>query len=841
MVMNKRIMRIIILAAVFVGALIGFYIILNHRSTGKGEEMEHATFPVVYVQENGQMMNELHGYASDMSAVSMRDTITPLPDNNVLQLKIRNYGETIRDVSYRLKSLDDSRTIGEGKAQKITTDKGMTTVSMKLSNNTVNSSDYILIIQVKIPGKTLNYYTRTARFTDAHFADILKFVENVHDLTLKKSQSAKLYGAMEPSAGSDATSLNEVSINSTLSQISWADFDHREVTRPYASVKELTNSYTSIVLNYIVSHEENGVMEYYNVSEYYRARYDAGKIYLLNFNRSMSRIFRGNADAGKSYINLGIRDKNVNYMANKTGNIFCFVQEGELWSYDTDQNRFTRVFSFHNSDEMDIRENYDQHDIKIIRIDETGCIDFIVYGYMNAGAHEGQVGISVCHYDVLSKTVQELLFIPQKMSYQQLKQKIGTLMYVSSDSRFYFAAGNRVYEMNLKSRRTKVLISSLGTDYQVSDNGRYVAWTDANKSRNATRMHITDLENGKTTDVRAPASCSIRPLGFLGTDCIYGTAQTADLQKAQSGQDIFPMNRVYIMEISGSQHKLIKTYDAGKQRFSAARISSAGTITLQKVTYKKDTYVEKGTLSIQNSELVSQHQIGVSYITSDTKEQEVVLSLKNKVPKTKASILTPLLSVQKDSDTIEIGNRVFQSSYYVYAQGKVILATQNTADAVKEADSAGGVVVDHNQNYIWNRAKMLSQNAITLQKAGGKSTEARAVNTMLTAMGTSPSDTDAALKSGKTPYDILKAAQKGGQILDLTGCSLDEVLYYIGRGYPVYTRISSSHPVLLVGYDSSNVTYYDPADAKTTTGTLKAVSKKLKAAGNIFLAYQRQT
>ncbi len=63
--------------------------------------------------------------------------------------------------------------------------------------------------------------------------------------------------------------------------------------------------------------------------------------------------------------------------------------------------------------ELTTVENYGEHDIKIVRwIDEAGSIDYIVYGYMNRGIHEGEVGIAVNHYDSLSNTNEEQVFIP---------------------------------------------------------------------------------------------------------------------------------------------------------------------------------------------------------------------------------------------------------------------------------------------------------------------------------------------------------------------------------------------------------------------------------------------
>lgn len=43
---------------------------------------------------------------------------------------------------------------------------------------------------------------------------------------------------------------------------------------------------------------------------------------------------------------------------------------------------------------------------------------------MNCGEHEGQVGVSVCHYDGVTNTVEEMLFVPTTLSYEIVKEQI---------------------------------------------------------------------------------------------------------------------------------------------------------------------------------------------------------------------------------------------------------------------------------------------------------------------------------------------------------------------------------------------------------------------------------
>lgn len=61
---------------------------------------------------------------------------------------------------------------------------------------------------------------------------------------------------------------------------------------------------------------------------------------------------------------------------------------------------------------------------------------------------------------------------------------------------------------------------------------------------------------------------------------------------------------------------------------------------------------------------------------------------------------------------------------------------------------------------------------------------------------------------------------KGCSCLDLTGCTVDEILYYVSNGYPVFAMTGSNDAVLVVGYDANNVVLYDPAMGQTYKRTI---------------------
>src|SRR5699024_8054434 len=105
---------------------------------------------------------------------------------------------------------------------------------------------------------------------------------------------------------------------------------------------------------------------------------------LLDFQRQVKQVITTEQDlVSNGKINLGITDTDVQLMSDSEGTIVAFVQQGDLWSYNIDTNKMPRVFSFRDSENDDERNDISQHDIRIVRVAETGDIDFVLYGYMN--------------------------------------------------------------------------------------------------------------------------------------------------------------------------------------------------------------------------------------------------------------------------------------------------------------------------------------------------------------------------------------------------------------------------------------------------------------------------
>ena len=170
-----------------------------------------------------------------------------------------------------------------------------------------------------------------------------------------------------------------------------------------------------------------------------------------------------------------------------------------------------------------------------------------------------------------------------------------------------------------------------------------------------------------------------------------------------------------------------------------------------------------------------------------------------------------------------------------------MLTTDSVSEAIIMANSQMGVVIGENQQYVWKRSRKTAQAAfndiVVGEEDRGAGSIAQCVNAILEKEGNNIS-VSALISQGKTPKQILLNTLKDAAVLDLTGCTVDEILYYVSNGYPVFAMTGSSDAVLVVGYDANNVVLYDPAMGQTYKRTTDA-DEMFFNAGNIFFTYQK--
>ena len=559
--MSKKVIKPIVLIVVFIAALITFCITTNKGNKDMTTKQADATLPVMSFNLDKIKINTLHGYTTEMDPTKMRDCVIPISDDRKLSLSISTYGMAVDRISYKIRSMDGKRLVADDEISSFSNKDNTIQADISMPNVMDENTEYLLVFTITSGQDNVYYYSRIMQTDGKAAAKVVEFAKKFHDETFIKDDKSFFTTYMETTTG-DRNTLAHVDLTSTVSQITWGSMAAAQYTNPVIALKEINDSYDVVTIDYVMSCVDGkGETEYYNVREYFRLRQTESRMYVLNYERTANQIFNSEnsfiSDSGS--VMLGIRSSETEYRANEAGSVICFVQEGDLYSYDINNGMIIKVFSFRDAEGIDERENWNHHDIKIVSVDEAGSIDFVVYGYMNRGTHEGEVGTGVYHYDGLAHTIDEEAFIPSKTSYEVLKAEMGKMLYLNEKNEFYLMMDDSLYRINLGSMSVKKVVEGLSTgSYCASESNRYFAWVDSANQYSSNTIKVMDLKSGKTFEVKKGDDQYLRPLGFIGEDFIYGQANAADVVSDAAGNTTFPMNGLIILDTSDQSE--LKTY-----------------------------------------------------------------------------------------------------------------------------------------------------------------------------------------------------------------------------------------------------------------------------------------
>lgn len=839
--MRKEFIKVIVCAAVFLISIIVIGAIMNQGNSDMTTEMEKATFPLVSFDAEGTEVNLLHGYSEEMEVNYLRDTIICLGEERSLSLIVDKFGADIQALSFEVRSLDGERLVESTDIYNYTEEDGKIMASLQLKDLIDDHTEYKLVILLRMEnGKTLRYYTRVIQAPDYHQAEKIAFAKDFHERTFDKEAAKEITKYLESNEEGDNTTYSRVNIHSSFAQITWGDLNVEREGNPQISIKEMEEQTARIQLSYQVSIGSGKSKTFFRVKEFYRLRYGTERMYLLDFERTMEQIFdKDNKLFSSNKISLGITDGDINLIESEGGNILAFIQERMLYSYNITENKLALLFSFYDKDNWDERTLYDAHDIRILTMDETGNIYFMVSGYMNRGSHEGRVGIQIYYFNSMMNTIEEEIFIPYTRSYALLRQDLKNLAYINQTNHFYFIMGGTLYDVNLLEKNYDVVEENLSVgSYQVSASGRMAAWEAKGDSLGTEALVLMDFHTGKQTTVEGGSGCYVKPLGFMGEDLIYGTAYKSDVVKDSSGSILFPM---YMVNILNGTETIADTYQKAGIYIVEAEISD-NQINLKRVTKSEGRagFQDIDDDQIMNTEVEEAGENTLEIVATAEYEKIVQIALKGTIEPKSIKFLTPKEVIYEGGRELAVANENPVEGYYVYGNTDIEAIFDELSKAIGLADQISGVVINDKGEYVWRKGNRSTKNQIMKIESDSvteeKASLAVCLDTMLKFEGIMK-NTEYLLSQGETILSILEDNLPEAHILDLSGCSMDSVLYYVNQDIPVLALLNDGNAVLIVGFNELNTVIMDPVTGTIYKKGMNDSKEWFEQNGNRFITY----
>lgn len=813
--MKKKLIRAGILLVIFICGVAGFSSLMNYQSTDNKTDMETASSPSMAMMIEDTEVNRMYAYADDMDVRFVRDGLTPVGTDRSLKVSIIPNGREIDSLVYEVCTSDGEQVIENNKIRSFTEEEdGRLTAEFTLSQPILMNQEYALNFTLSTEDGTWNYYTRLLQRAGLSTAQYVEFVNSFYTKTFAQDDTGDLTTYLEPDTSVVSNSFRSLDIHSDVDMITWGDLAP-QISRPgIPTIEDISENSGSISLTYYISAEnESGEVEKYQVDEFYRMSYNQTRVYLLDFQRHVKQVLTTEQNlVSNGKINLGITDTDVQYMSDSTGTILAFVQQGDLWSYNIETNKMTRVFSFRDTGSNDERNDINQHDIKIVRVSENGDIDFILYGYMNRGQHEGQVGTSVYHYSAEQNAMEEEFFLRSLQSSEFLQKDVEKLSYVSEDGNLYLLLEGNLYRFQMEEKTYEVLQEQIEDDcFFVSENSRYAAWMDGMDPYNTTSITFIDFNTGEQKTIQADQGTRIRLFGFINNDLIYGVANESDIVTNASGGTDFAMTEVRIQNFDG---ELVKSYHQDGYYVLDVTIQE-NLLELSRATKVGDSFAGTSGDQIMNNVRSKQDEV-FSVITSTTVRQGNVTSIQFAADSSGQPPLVVDTKIIENPDrtlNMELSSES-EDKYYVYGGGELSGIYDSASQAVAKAEEESGIVLNTAQQYIWEAGNTGDRASISAQ------------------------DLPEAVAQASLDAAALNEALKGqGKVIDMTGCTLEQILYEVSAQRPVIAKGENGQAVVIIGYDNYNTILYNPSTQETYYFGMQDSTDTFQANGNVFLCY----
>ncbi len=840
------IIKIIYAIAVFIIGVLILSKLSNGDNADMTAKMQPATLPIVTLTSNGKDINPLHGYVSNVDVNYMRGTVFPIGEDRSFSFKINTFGGNVSDIGFELRSIDGKRLVENTKLTDYSESDNYITGKAQLKDLITSDTEYMLVFTMETASGTARYYTRvvwTENDSRYNLDEALQFVLNFSEATFSKTEAKEYSKYLESNSEGDNTTFNKVNIHSSFKQVTWGDLNISKHTAPDIYVTDIHSQTACIELQYRVTLKDGTYSRTYNIVEDYRVRYTSDRIYLLNFERTMNFIFdSGSYSVGKNAIALGIEDPEIEFAESASGSAFAFVSENRLYAFNNTENKLAFLFGFYDSDNDDIRTRWNKNLIKILNVDEAGNVKFAVAGYMNRGIHEGQVGIAVYDYNSSLNAVEEQIFVESTRSADIIMSYVDKLAYSSNNEMFYCMLDQNIYEIDLIERTGSSVVDDIGTaKYKISESENVIAW----QRNDLKSVNLMNLNTRAISEIKADDGDYIVLLGFMGEDLVYGLVHEEDVLNDQMGNPIYAM---YCLKIEDSEGNLLEDYRPQDIYITGITVNG-NQLKITRVVKDEnaETYISTYDDQIMNTLEVEKGNNTVDVASVDVFEKIVQITTKSEIKSKQLRVLTPnqtlfegdrnvALSIERDVDKNPL--------YYVYGLTGGVRIYADPAKAILDANDAPGVVTSDDNEYVWIKGNLLKSNQImtitrmaeSYENMTSKNPVAVCLDLVLQFKGANR-DVEGLLENGVGVEQILENSLTEARVLDLDGCPLSTVLYYVNQDIPVICLLNNGEAMLVIGFNELNTVLMNPVTGTVYKYGMNDSTELFENNGNHFITY----
>lgn len=695
---KKAIIVISILLIIGIAVTVG--LAFNKRQQSSNNESEEEVvktdrIPQLSAYYGNEKIGDVDGYTMAMEEQFTRDVIIPVAASRQVPMVINVNDNKIKSIAYEIESVEDKRLIDSGEITGWEEKDGKISFTYVASAILDVGTEYFFKITIKSDKYDEVYYYTRIMTSDEDFVQAqIKFAKDFSSRTFDTEKATKLALYLEPDANLANDNLGKITLNNNYSMLTWSTLEPEKVTDTEITAKDFCIKDSGEAGTYTMTYQikaTNGqkVEEIYNIAETITVWTFAGKQYVLAYNREVNQVWEANANnVGSSFIDLGIQNRtDIEHVESENQQFMAYAINGDVYVVDVLQKKITTIYKLNATDSDTLYKTR----AKVIKVNDSGNVDYMIYGYSPSHQHIGKNGISIMEYNSQKNESVESAFIPCTASAAVLENQLSNLCHVG-DGTLYIMLENTIYFANLKTKEWGVLMAGMESgSYAISDDGTVIAYNTTGRKNDSDSITVVDLSTGNKNVIEAGTGNKITVCGYTGSNLVYGVGNASDIEK----YNFFPM---YKLQIVDKQLNEIKSYAKDKVIITDVEITDT-IINIKRQKKGKAISDDQLLDNTEDTEVIATS----SYYLDSTKQKELAISFTNNLD---ANLELQVIEQGK----VTFDNRVevkaefeksAQTRYYVYGYGRLqgIYADKNAA--TKAARNVCGLVTNENGLKIW--------------------------------------------------------------------------------------------------------------------------------------------
>jgi len=837
----KHIYRFLILVIVFSGSVLLFGSRIATKSFSKTTEtveIAEAVLPTMTVETCGETLGCLYGYTTNLDATLNRENLIPLDATATFELVLDEYDMSIRRLKYEILDVMTGAELESATVNAFEKKEDQKMVRVRVKTDLSEGTEYaVKVTLVNNVGKKIYYYFRIKKYASPKLTEKLAFLREFEANTRSSdtADNEKIIPFLEMKADAPSDTFGYLNIHSGYRLVCYGDLTPEPVTETVYTITEFYNEIMTAVAKSVIALDAGYGKEYYIVEEHFRIRYLGAVVHLLNYERYTESVFDATtASVSLSDLKLGILGNGLPqlYPSADSGAV-SFVRNGALYTYNLANNTISEVFSG-TKQWSRLLGMQDGYDLQVLKTEANGNLIFFVNGYRNRGGYEGRVGLFLYRYHVAEGQLEELVYIPVGTTAQILREEAGSFAYLNDVDVLYFMMNRNLYSYNLITEELTVLAEKIAKDnYVFSAEEHYLAYQEDGRDDS---ICVLFPETGEIREIRPKSGEYIRLLGKSENNVICGYGRPED---RYTNEDETITEALYEVKICTSLGEVRKAYQ--KAGFYVDSVETdANVICLNRLVKQDNGYktaesdyililehAEGGRISI--AKRITEQLLTEYYITfPDSFEMGTLPTQKEAV----------LLVTDKDP-ALRLGELTrTKREFFVYSYGAIASVGSSLSDAIQTADALAATVIGSDGRVLWERGvKATSANVgnVTEVRCTSNQNSIQAAAAMLLSANGITAEISA--EEALLPFAQLLENCYSGQLLSMSGVTLDQALYYVWKGKPVVVLSESNTAVVIVGYTSREIIYFDPVKGKKVTMEKESAERKFSAEHSYYFSY----